>query len=78
MRYTTQHCHQHCSGNPDENAPVDLPHHQHQRQENSEASHLDFAIRKVPQTDKRGGVRNHQLGIPQPDERNKHADPSSR
>ena len=73
LRDAAQHAQQSGADNPDQDCAVDLARHQEQGQHDSEAGGLHFFVGKTSQTDERGCIGHHQLGIPQPHESDKEA-----
>ncbi len=57
------------SEDPEQNRAADLSRHQDQRQHQTEAGDLDFAIRKIAEADKSRGIRHHDFSVAQAHER---------
>ena len=62
---------------PSRIAPWNLARHQDQRETKTETRRLHFLVGEAAEADKRRGIGNHDLCIPQADERDEHADSSS-
>ena len=67
-RDAAQHAEQRSADDTDQDCAVDLSRHQDQRQDETEAGGLHFAVGKTSQADKRSGIGDHEFRVSQPDE----------